>query len=164
MHLAKLALVTSVRSIQKASKYTQCCGFSSSFAWESVSAAPIRNPPAGTQTKTIPSTGEVQVWPTSVQAGPTLVSALGSAVFAEGVSVVWIVGDASTVLVGVAETEEDSVTVAVSVDAACSVDAEGRAFPLQEAEMAKSTMIVLRIEWKSLSFCLPVSQKVVAYL
>src|SRR5712692_9765944 len=96
-HLAKLTLVTSVRSIQKASRYTRCCGFSLRLARGSLSAAPIRNSPAGTQTKITPSTGEVQLCPISVHIEPELIVTAGRGVLAGRVRVICAAGDASAV-------------------------------------------------------------------
>jgi len=106
----------------------------------------MRNVPAGIQTRVTPSTGEVQVWPISVQVGPRSIGVAGSGVVPGWIGVVWTAGDSSVVTTGVIETGEASgiVTARDSVGAAA---AGARVFLLQAAEKTTNrTMMVLRIQ------------------
>jgi len=107
----------------------------------------MRNVPAGIQTRVTPSTGEVQVWPISVQVGPRSIGVAGSGVVPGWIGVVWTAGDSSVVTTGVIETGEASGIGTIARDSVGAAAAGARVFLLQAAEKTTNrTMMVLRIQ------------------
>jgi len=90
-----------------------------------------------------PSTGEVQVWPISVQGGAETITGAGVGVAVTWAGVAWTAG----VTRGVMETRVAGGAVTVVLDAVGSAVAGGRVFPLHAARKTVASMvIVLRVE------------------